>query len=141
MNIRKAEVKDANVIARLLEQMGYPAENGLVTRRLLLLADNDEHLDVVVETQDKVLGFMSLHFIPQIAFDADYAVISYLVVDGEVRSRGIGKVLEEYAVKMAAERHCRRIFLHSNARRSDAHRFYLRQGYEEYAKAFVKYLI
>ena len=140
MNIRKAEVKDAEVIVRLLEQLNYPTENGLVARRLSLLADNDEHLDVVVEVGNNVPGFMSLHFIPQIAFDADYAVISYLVVDEHTRKQGIGKILEEYAVEVALKRGCRRIFLHSNARRTDAHRFYLRQGYQEYAKAFVKYL-
>ncbi|HMI01909.1 MAG TPA: GNAT family N-acetyltransferase [Pedobacter sp.] len=140
MNIRKAEVKDAEVIERLLEQLGYPTENGLVARRLSLLANNDEHLDAVVEMENEVFGFMSLHFIPQIAFDAEYAVISYLVVDDKARSLGIGKILEEYAVEIAAKRGCKRIFLHSNARRTDAHRFYLRQGYQEYAKAFVKYL-
>lgn len=141
MNIRKAENKDADVISRLLEQLGYPTENGLVARRLSLLAGNMEHLDVVVESGDQVLGFMSVHFIPQIAFDAEYAVISYLIVDQETRSRGVGKILEEYAVKTAVERHCRRIYLHSNARRTDAHRFYLRQGYQEYAKAFIKHLV
>lgn len=140
MNIRKAEIKDAEVIARLLEQLGYPTENGLVARRLSLLAVNNEHLDVVGETGDNVLGFMSLHFIPQIAFDAEYAVVSYLVVDNKARKQGIGKILEEYAVEIAAKRGCKRIFLHSNARRLDAHRFYLRQGYQEYTKAFVKYL-
>jgi GNAT superfamily N-acetyltransferase len=141
MNIRKAEIKDAEVIARLLEQLGYPTENGLVARRLSFLAGNNEHLDVLAESGDQVLGFMSVHFIPQIAFDAEYAVISYLIVDQDARSRGIGKILEEYAVKIATERHCRRIILHSNARRADAHRFYLKQGYQEYAKAFVKYLV
>jgi N-acetylglutamate synthase-like GNAT family acetyltransferase len=141
MNIRKAEVKDADVISRLLEQLGYPTENGLVARRLFLLAGNNEHLDVVAESEDKVHGFMSVHFIPQMAFDEEYAVISYLIVDQETRSRGVGKILEEYAVKIAVERRCRRIYLHSNVRRTDAHRFYLRQGYEEYAKAFIKYLV
>ncbi len=141
MNIRKAEIKDAEVITRLLEQLGYPTENGLVAQRLSLLADNDAHLDVVAEIEDNILGFMSLHFIPQIAFDADYAVISYLIVDQEIRSRGVGKILEEYAVDIANDRKCRRIFLHSNERRTDAHRFYLRQGYQEYAKAFIKYLV
>jgi N-acetylglutamate synthase-like GNAT family acetyltransferase len=140
MNIRKAEIKDAEVIARLLEQLGYPTENGLVARRLSILVNNNEHLDVVGEIDGGVIGFMSLHFIPQIAFDTEYAVISYLVVDDKARKQGAGKLLEEYAVMAAKERKCKRIFLHSNARRVDAHRFYLRQGYQEYAKAFVKYL-
>lgn len=140
MNIRRAEIKDAEIIQGLLEQLGYPMENGFVAKRLRVLSDNEEHLDVVCERENRVVGFMSLHFIPQITSDTDYAVISYLVVDEQTRSHGVGKSLEEYAVTVATERKCRRIFLHSNARRVDAHRFYLRQNYQEYDKSFVKYL-
>jgi len=141
MQIRKVEIKDALAIQVLLEQLGYPMAEGLLAKRIAVLAENEAHCDVVYELEGKLLGFMSVHFIPQIAFDADYAIISYLVVGEEARGKGIGKLLEEYAVELARERKCRRIYLHSNARRADAHRFYLRQGYEEYSKTFIKYLV
>ncbi|HKG05493.1 MAG TPA: GNAT family N-acetyltransferase [Pedobacter sp.] len=140
MHIRKAETKDVPAIRDLLEQLGYPTQDGLVARRLEKLGISSEHCDVVCESGNNVVGFMSVHFIPQVAFDAEYAVISYLIVDDQKRSHGIGKALEEYATEIAVERGCRRIYLHSNARRVDAHRFYIRQDYEEYAKTFVKYL-
>lgn len=140
MGIRKAGINDAAAIKNLLVQLGYPTEDGLIARRIEFLAENPEHLDVVYEMEQMVVGFLSLHFIPQVTFEAEYAVISYLIVDEKARSSGLGKMLEEYAVSIARERHCKRIFLHSNARRIDAHRFYLRQGYEEYSKTFVKYL-
>jgi len=140
MNIRKAEIKDAPFIQKLLGQLGYPVEQDLLVRRIEILSLNQEHKDVVYELDGRITGFMSVHFIPQIAFDAEYAVISYLIVDDQVRSKGVGKALEEYAVDLAVSRECKRILLNSNARRTDAHRFYFRQGYEEYNKAFVKYL-
>ena len=140
MTIRTAEVKDAREIKILLEQLGYLTEEIMVQRRLEVLSSNREHMDIVYELDHRVLGFLSLHFIPQIAFDAEYLVVSYLVVDERTRSKGVGAALEEYAVKVARERNCRRILLSSNARRTDAHRFYIRQGYELYQKAFVKYL-
>nr|WP_068889208.1 GNAT family N-acetyltransferase [Pedobacter panaciterrae] len=140
MNIRKAEFKDAGAIQILLEQLGYAAEVGFIEKRLEYLSKSSDHCDFVYELDGKVLGFISLHFIPQIAFEEDYMVISYFVVDDNSRSMGIGKALEEYSTLLAVERKCKRILVHSNARRADAHRFYLRQGFIEYPKDFVKFL-
>lgn len=140
MNIRKAELKDASTIRILMEQLGYPTEEGFIAKKLDSFLDRSDHNDLVYELEGKVLGFVSLHFIPQIAFEADYAVISYFVVDDDSRSLGIGKALEEYCTALAIERKCKRIMVHSNARRTDAHRFYLRQGFVEYPKDFVKFL-
>ena len=141
MEIRKAYATDAPVIKELLEQLGYPTAEGFLEKRLEDLSSHPDHTDVVFVGENKVLGFLSMHFIPQIAFDASYAVISYLVVEETSRSFGIGKKLEDYADERAREKGCRRLFLHSNIKRTDAHRFYLKQGYQEYNKAFVKYLI
>lgn len=140
MNIRKAELKDAEAIRILMEQLGYPTEDGFIAKRLAYLSTLTDHIDIVYELDGKVLGFISFHFIPQIAFEADYAVISYFVVDDNSRGMGIGKALEEYCTALAVERKCKRIMVHSNARRTDAHRFYLRQGFVEYPKDFVKFL-
>lgn len=140
MNIREAELKDAGAIQVLLEQLGYPTEDGFIAKRLGDLSKLTDHFDSVYELNGEVLGFVSLHFIPQIAFEADYAVISYFIVDDNSRSLGIGKALEEYCTTLAVERKCKRLMVHSNARRTDAHRFYLRQGFVEYPKDFVKFL-
>jgi len=140
MNIRKAELKDASAIQILMEQLGYPTEEGFMSKKLESFLDRPDHRDLVCEIEGKVLGFISIHFIPQIAFEADYAVISYFVVDDDSRSLGIGKALEEHCTALAVERKCKRIMVHSNARRTDAHRFYLRQGFVEYPKDFVKFL-
>ncbi|ATP55258.1 GNAT family N-acetyltransferase [Pedobacter ginsengisoli] len=140
MNIRKAELKDAGAIRILMEQLGYPTEEGFMTKKLESFSDRTDHRDLVCELEGEVLGFISIHFIPQIAFEADYAVISYFVVDDDSRSLGIGKALEEHCTALAVERKCKRIMVHSNARRTDAHRFYLRQGFVEYPKDFVKFL-
>ncbi|WP_316794045.1 GNAT family N-acetyltransferase [Pedobacter frigoris] len=140
MNIRTAVAGDAKAIQNLMNQLGYPTEDGFIERRLEVLSRNSEHADFVCEMEGAVVGFISIHFIPQIAFDGDYAVISYLIVDDQVRSKGVGKALEEYCTELATARKCKRIMVHSNARRTDAHRFYLRQGFIEYPKDFIKKL-
>jgi len=140
MDIRKAQTKDAPAIQSLMVQLGYPTENGFIAERINTLSKNPDHLDLVYEEDGVVIGYISFHFIPQIAFEGDYGVISYLVVDDKIRSKGVGAALEAYCTALAIERKCKRILVSSNIRRKDAHRFYLKQGYEEYQKAFIKYL-
>ncbi|TKC06342.1 GNAT family N-acetyltransferase [Pedobacter frigoris] len=141
MSIRTAAAGDAKAIQDLMNQLGYPTEDGFIEKRLEVLSKNLEHTDLIYELEGAVVGFISIHFIPQIAFDGEYAVINYFVVDDQVRSQGVGKALEERCTELATARKCKRILVHSNARRTDAHRFYLRQGFIEYPKDFIKKLL
>lgn len=75
-----------------------------------------------------------------IAHPADFARLSYLCVDEDLRSSGIGKILLKKCEEIARERGCNRVELHSNIRRESAHRFYLRENYSDAPKYFVKYL-
>jgi GNAT superfamily N-acetyltransferase len=87
-----------------------------------------------------ILGFLSLHFIPQIAFQGDFARISYFAVDDEARSQGIGRQLEETATRLAAEKGCTLMEVHCHTRRTRAHEFYARQGWTESPKYLIKKL-
>ena len=139
--IRRATLSDAAQIADLLQQLGYPVSADLVQCQLAeLLRDRNEDLLVAEAVDMRVIAFLSMHCIPQIAVEGAFARISYLCVDKERRSRGFGKKLEREACRLAAERGCDRIELHCHARRTDAHGFYVRQGYTESPKYFVKSL-
>lgn len=138
MGIRTAQPADSAAISDLLTQLGY-ADTGLFLEKKLqrLLAHPDESL-LVYDLDGEVVAFLSLHFIPQIALAGDFARISYFAVKDSARSHGIGRQLEEYITALARERNCDRIEVHCHTRRNDAHRFYLRQGYEESPKYFIK---
>jgi GNAT superfamily N-acetyltransferase len=64
--------------------------------------------------------------------------ISALVVDENIRRRGIGTTLVKAADDFFVGRGCNRVELTSNNRRLEAHRFYLAKGYEIRSKHFVK---
>ncbi|PEE36729.1 GNAT family N-acetyltransferase [Bacillus pseudomycoides] len=97
----------------------------------------DEEL-LVYEDNERVIAFISLHFIPQFALKGDFARISYFAVDTTIRSKGIGREIEEFCTDLAKKRNCDRIEVHCHSRRIDAHRFYSRQGFTESPKYFMK---
>jgi GNAT superfamily N-acetyltransferase len=140
MQIRKATANDADTIADLLAQLGYPGTEGFIREKIEQL---NSHLDaeLVVAVQDgEVLGFISIHFIPQIALPGAFARISYLCVEERARGRGVGRHLESYCERLARDRNCDRIELHCHEHRKKAHDFYYRQGYEESPKYLMKKL-
>lgn len=136
--LRHARAGDAPVLVSLLEQLGYPGAHDFIERRLAQQIAHPDALLLVAETQGAVRGFISLHFIPQLALAGDFCRISYLSVEASARGLGLGAMLERAAVEIARRRGCDRIELHSHERRQDAHRFYFREGYEESPKYLVK---
>ncbi len=140
MSIRPARLTDHSAIEVLLEQLGYEDTGRFLLSKLeRMLADPDECL-LVYEGEGGVLAFISVHFIPQIALPGDFARISYFSVADSARGKGIGREMVEYVVALARERQCDRMEVHCHWRRSDAHRFYARQGFEEAPKYLIKKL-
>jgi len=138
MKIRPAHKQDAPIISNLLSQMDYPNIENFLAKKIESLAESPLDYNLVLEDNESIIGFMSLHIIPQIALDYNFLRISYLVVDQNCRSKGAGKFLENYAEHLAKENNCDRIELHSHFRREKAHQFYYRQGYEESPKYLMK---
>ena len=163
--IRKAELRDMPAICRLLEQLDYPGTENFLHQRLeKMLTDPAETLLVwEAETHTtptpsastpppttptpptssapaQILGILSLHFIPQLALEGDFARISYFAIDTTARGTGIGREMEEYATQLAREKGCQLVEVHCHTRRTRAHDFYFRQGYEESPKYLIKRL-
>ena len=141
MKIRTIKESDHGVISDLLSQLGYPDTERFIKEKIRTLLENPNEYLVVIENENEhVFGFISVHIIPQIALEGDFARISYFAVDKNYRSLGAGKILEEYCVQVATERNCDRIEVHCHTRREKAHLFYYRQGYEESPKYLMKKL-
>lgn len=140
MVIRKAVIEDWKQISSLLDQLEYSNTESFIKEKLeVFLRDPNEEL-LVFEESNQVIAFISMHFIPQLALKGDFARISYFAVDQHIRSKGLGRKIEEYCTNLAIEKKCDRIEVHCHSRRTDAHRFYMRQGYSESPKYFIKML-
>ena len=139
-HIRPAIPADAPAISALLTQLGYPGTTEFLPQKLIKMLEHPDEILLVAEIEDQVIAFISFHIIPQIALPGDFARISYFAVDALAQSQGIGKTIEEYCTSLAQARQCDLIEVHCHSRRTDAHRFYFRQGYEESPKYLIKKL-
>jgi len=138
--LRAARPEDADALVGLLAQLGYPDTAAFMARRL---AEQLGHADAwlrVAADGSRVLGFISLHFMPQLALAGDFCRVSYLCVGEGARDRGIGEALLAAAEQEARRRGCDRMELHCDQRRTAAHRFYERLGYSDAPRYYRKAL-
>lgn len=138
MRIRLAKLEDANKIRDLISQLGFPHTPEFIASKLQKLLDSANDIILIYEFNEEIVGLITLHFSVQLAFDGDIMTIGYLVVDEKYRNQQIGKELENFATHIAKERQCSMIEVYSQAKRTDAHRFYERQGYQVAEKFFFK---
>ena len=128
--IRLAAADDADMLANLSTQLGYPSSVGQISRRLNALAARpDEHAVIVAELDGRVVGWVHAHIYTLLVDDPEVE-IGGLVVDGSVRGQGIGERLMQAAEAWAKEQGCASVYLRSNTIRTRAHEFYKRIGYE-----------
>jgi predicted N-acetyltransferase YhbS len=120
-----------------LAEKGYSL---LVDQLEILFNKDDDHV-FVYELKREVVGFVSVHYLPQLAFDGGLMVISYLSVDETVKDTGIAQALERCVTEQARFQKCERIQVHCAEWRAPAHQFYAQQGYLEYPKYFSKRLV
>lgn len=140
MELREARIGDAAQIAALLEQLGYPAEEDAVRRRLERLERSEADATWVADDNGELVGLIGIHVSPALEYDGDAAKVSAIVVDEAHRGDGLGAQLMALAEGEARRRGCVLIFLTTAERRSDAHAFYRRLGYEETGRRFAKSL-
>jgi N-acetylglutamate synthase-like GNAT family acetyltransferase len=138
--IRDARPEDAEALAALIGQLGYPTTAEAVARRLAQLQGSEVDRVVVAEADGEVVGLASLHTSLSVEYDEPAAKLSAIVVDERHRRRGIGEALVAAMEAEARARGCCLIFLTTAARRADAHDFYRRLGFEETGLRFAKTL-
>jgi len=137
--IRQAIPEDAQAIARLADQLGYPSTEEAITRRLLQVNGQSGHAVYVAEADGRLIGWVHVYVNYSLLADMP-AEVAGLVVDENHRGHGLGRVLMEQAERWAQEHGCRSVRLRSNVLRSRAHVFYERLGYRviKSQKAFCK---
>ncbi|GCE27632.1 hypothetical protein KDA_31160 [Dictyobacter alpinus] len=130
VTIRLASLSDAEQLAHLCEQLGYPVAAGhLLLRLTSLLLQSDHALFVAERADGHLLGWVHVYHCFLVHTDPE-AQIGGLVVDAAVRRSGTGHRLLQAAEQWAREQGCWGMYLRSRETRIDAHQFYHTMGYE-----------
>ena len=132
IEVRRARLGDAGVIATLSGQLGYPATEPEMAARLAeLLHRPRENVVLVVENAGQIAGWLHASVTPLLEVPLR-AEVNGLVVDEQRRSAGAGAKLLAAAEQWAKAKGCKSMSVRSNVIREQAHRFYERNGYEHY---------
>ena len=130
MTIRKALISDAPAIAKLSCQLGYPTTTSQASLRLANLYNKKDQTVLVADLEPQiVVGWIHIFGTQRVETDP-FAEIGGLVVDEAYRNHGVGKQLLEAACLWAEDHGFRTVRVRSNIIRSDAHRFYQREGFQ-----------
>ena len=109
-----------------LEETAFPKE--IFTWGYDAILANSSHLLLVAEEQGKVQGVLHLRMEFQLHHCDRIAEIMELIVSPAARSKGVGKALITAVKEQALLHHCVQIEVTSNQKRTNAHRFYQREG-------------
>lgn len=85
---------------------------------------------IVAEVEDRIVGSFQFTIVQQLSHHGGrVGLIESVIVDPNVRSRGVGEAMMRWAFDEAKRRGCFRVQLTTNKARTRAHRFYERLGF------------
>jgi predicted N-acetyltransferase YhbS len=143
ITVRLAQRNDAERIALLCHELGYPTSHEEVEQRIQKVQTNNQHIVYVaiLESGD-VIGWIHGH-ICELVITSPQVMILGLIVDQNYRGQGIGRRLVQQIEQWSLEQDCRHILVRSNVIRKEAHRFYENIGFTniKQSQVFSKVLI
>ena len=123
-HLRNARVDDAAEIARLADELGYPATAMEIAAQLALLLPQAHHHVTVAEGDGRLLVGRRLTL-----ESGERIEIVGLVVSTATKRGGIGRALVTDAERWALGQGFDSITVRSNVARTESHPFYERLGY------------
>jgi GNAT superfamily N-acetyltransferase len=140
--IRSAKMKDADRIIELVSELGRPEpKNEEEIKHFARLIQNyiseKDKMMLVAEIDSKVVGMISLVFLPRLNRSKPEAWIPDFIVDQDYRNKGIGRELLKKCIGIAKREKCWRVRLETGLSRKDAQRFYKMMKMKPFALAFM----
>ena len=143
VTIRSALPEDWAAVAGLLVELGRGVAKGTAddTTHAMQFAGHLRSLEVVTlvaELSGRVVGAIDMEYHQRLGDHRPQARVNDLVVTEAVRGGGIGEALLSRAEELARKRGCFRMALVTAGWREQTHSFYVKSGWSDYGKWFVK---
>ena len=137
ITLRPATTADAERIAALFTDEGYPAGPSDIVERLERFGSPHSRV-IVAEHDGEVLGFMAIHALPRFEHDDRIVRVVALVVDAGVRERGVGHLLMAEAENIGRELGAVFTEVTAGHHRPDAQRLYESLGYDASVTTYLR---
>lgn len=140
VDLRGAVPADADDVAALLTQLGYPCEPGDAAERIATVLHNDRQALILARQRGVVCGLLALDYMYYLPLGTTTCRVTALVVSADVQGHGIGRLLLRDAERRARIGGAARLEVTSASHRTEAHAFYRACGFSDGAARFVKLL-
>ena len=146
ITIRESTYDDIPSLLELLDELGRPKpqkDNDLEKFTALLknyMQEDDKKILVAQIDNSKIIGMISMVFLSRLNQNTSEMYVPELIVSQNYRSKGIGKKLINFSIKLGKEKKCHRIRLESGNQRIESHKFYKHLGFEDSSVFFTKNL-
>ena len=138
--IRHATLSDAEALAALVTELGYPTLAEQMRERLRTILPDPNFSTLLALVGERVAGFIGALIRPSYEADGLYGQITALVVASAYRRRGIGDALTAALESMLARRGAAIVVVNTANHRADAHAFYESRGYSFTGRRYRKAL-
>jgi GNAT superfamily N-acetyltransferase len=137
ITLRPATASDAEAIAALFTDEGYPAGPSDIRERLDRFASPHSRV-VVADVAGELVGFVAVHALPRFEHSDRVVRVMALVVDAGVRERGVGHLLMAEAERIGRELDAAFIEVTGGHHRPDARHLYESLGYDPNVAAYFR---
>lgn len=137
ISIRAATASDAERLATLLTDEGYPAGPSDLAARIERFSKPGSHV-LVAEAAGAVVGFLAFHVIPRFETDERFVRVIALVVDPGERERGVARLLLADVERIAIEEGVSFLEVTAGRHRPEARQLFESLGYEATVTSYLR---
>ncbi len=137
ISLRVATAADADAIASLFTDEGYPAGPSDIVERLERFGSAHSRV-IVAEHEGTLIGFIAIHAMPRFEHDDRILRILALVVDAGARERGVGRTLIAEAQRVGVELDAAFVEITAGHHRPEARKLYESLGYDATVAAYLR---
>lgn len=135
--LRSARRDDAEAIAALFTEEGYPAGPSDIVERLERF-DSPYSTVQVAEIGGEVVAFVAVHILPRFEHSDRIGRVLALVVDAGARERGLGHLLMTEAQRVSVAAGCAYLEVTAGHHRPEAQSLYESLGYEAGVTTYLR---
>ena len=137
LTIRPAAEDDAERLAALLTDEGYPAGPSDLERRIRSFAGQDTRV-LVAEQAGEVLGFIAFVLVPRFETEDRFIRIVTVIIDPGARERGIAKALLADVERLGREEGVAFLEVTAGHHRPDARHLFESVGFDATVTTYLR---